>query len=62
MVFSVFCAISQKHALQPGKVTEKPGRARLGREYSINQLPILENGHAVHEHKLDPLGVLQWLS
>src|SRR5258706_429685 len=30
-------------------------------KYSINQLPILENGHAVHEHKLDPLGVLQWL-
>src|SRR5260370_34444247 len=29
-------------------------------KYSINQLPILENGHAVHEHKLDPLGVLQW--
>src|SRR5260370_7696397 len=30
-------------------------------KYSINQLPILENGHAVHKHKLDPLGGLQWL-
>src|SRR6267154_921215 len=30
-------------------------------KYSLNQLPILDDGDAVHEHKLNPLGVLQGL-
>src|SRR5260370_38589093 len=30
-------------------------------KYSINQLPILDDGDAAHEYELDPLGVLQWL-
>src|SRR5882762_9882931 len=45
----------------PARSLRNRGARGSAGEYSINQLPILDDGDAAHEYKLDPLGVLQWL-